>query len=146
MPSSDEMFEEGFLFMKQCSKCKETKDYTFFNADKNTKDKLRKKCKICRALEQVEWKKTVNGIKSAKKSNRKYYLKTYGLTEKDYTTFLKSQDFKCAICKRQTKLLIDHCHETGKVRGLLCTRCNTLLGRMGDNVAGVLKFLQYLNN
>lgn len=64
----------------------------------------------------------------------------YGITPEDYAAMLKAQDGKCAICRqRETaldykthapKLLsVDHCHETKKVRGLLCFRCNTSIGK-----------------
>ena len=66
---------------------------------------------------------------------------SYGITEEDYDRMYKEQKGVCAICKkpetRQSKgkttlLCVDHDHETGKVRGLLCHRCNTVIGMFTD--------------
>lgn len=62
------------------------------------------------------------------------------------------QDGRCAICrrppsgttKRQRFLQVDHDHATGTIRGLLCNECNTAIGRLGDNVEGLLRALRYL--
>ena len=72
--------------------------------------------------------------------NKKYYLKSqYGITLEDYNLKLKEQQHKCAICNtdevdvfKQT-LYIDHCHTTGKIRGLLCHSCNVALGLLKDS-------------
>lgn len=68
---------------------------------------------------------------------RKVYRR-YGITESDYNAMLEKQGGVCAICKERAdgnrtwtkKLAIDHDHSTGKVRGLLCFRCNTRLGHI----------------
>jgi hypothetical protein len=58
----------------------------------------------------------------------------YGLSAADYNLMLARQDGVCAICKRSgRKLCVDHCHATGKVRGLLCSNCNRGLGFYNDN-------------
>lgn len=67
---------------------------------------------------------------------RERSLKTrYGLTIKDYDIMFENQKGKCIICQRHqselTRILnIDHCHKTGKIRGLLCVSCNNTLGRL----------------
>jgi hypothetical protein len=48
----------------------------------------------------------------------------YGLSADQYETMLKAQDYRCKICKKRQKLCVDHCHKTGRVRGLLCIPCN----------------------
>lgn len=64
--------------------------------------------------------------------------RNYGISLKDYDSLFSSQGGKCAICKEATagargrSLFIDHCHVTGRVRGLLCGKCNTLLGFVND--------------
>lgn len=74
-----------------------------------------------------------------KAHGRQNDLKKYGLSPFDYEQLLSAQDNKCAICKnvettisnktgRPRRLSIDHDHQTGKVRGLLCTKCNVLVG------------------
>lgn len=57
----------------------------------------------------------------------------YGLTEVHYKKLRKNQGNRCAICKEVSKLVIDHNHETGSVRGLLCVFCNSGLGFFKDN-------------
>ena len=52
----------------------------------------------------------------------------YGITEDEYTAMLEAQEGRCAICNLERKLVIDHDHKTGKVRGLLCKPCNAMLG------------------
>lgn len=61
----------------------------------------------------------------AKFSQRANHLrKRYGIDETQYRQMLAEQDGKCALCLKPKKLHIDHCHDTGVVRGLLCLRCN----------------------
>lgn len=79
----------------------------------------------------------------------------YGLTYEKYEDILKSQKNKCAICgcnefeKRwtSTKLpfAVDHCHDVGKIRGLLCDNCNVMLGHAQNNVTILKNAIKYLN-
>lgn len=76
-------------------------------------------------------------------------MREYGLTPEAYMDLFVAQDGHCAICLAEPKtrrLCVDHDHETGAVRGLLCPPCNAALGRFGDNEAGVLRVLNYLRN
>lgn len=89
-----------------------------------------------------------------KKRSRKSYLrnsikKKYGITTEDYLQMLDSQDRKCAICSKTViennrYLSVDHCHTTGKVRGLLCSNCNLGLGYFQDNIDFLLNAVEYL--
>lgn len=79
----------------------------------------------------------------------KFRLKKYGLTPEKYTEMQISQRHRCAICRRDEaggrgRWHIDHCHETGKVRGLLCSRCNVGLGLMFDSVDQLRRAAAYL--
>lgn len=59
----------------------------------------------------------------------------------------EAQDGRCAICRKPERwryLSVDHCHGTGRVRGLLCSMCNTAIGKLGDNADGVRQALRYL--
>ena len=67
---------------------------------------------------------------------RRYRLKTeYGITEDDYQRMLASQQGACAVCLKpfSGSPHVDHCHATGRVRGLLCHLCNTALGKLNDD-------------
>jgi hypothetical protein len=66
---------------------------------------------------------------------RRTRLRQHGLTEQDYSFLVDKQNGKCAICgsKPTYKLHIDHCHETKKIRGLLCGKCNRGLGMFNDD-------------
>lgn len=59
--------------------------------------------------------------------------RNYGITPEQFKAMLKEQDFRCAICRTEAPLCVDHNHETGKVRQLLCGRCNMGLGAFGDD-------------
>jgi len=69
-------------------------------------------------------------------------------TATEYDTLLTQQGGVCAICKvapdNQRKLAVDHCHQTGRVRGLLCTACNVALGYLQDNTERLQRAIQYL--
>jgi hypothetical protein len=73
----------------------------------------------------------------------------YGLTEDDYQRMLEAQGGRCFVCgnrPRKVRLAIDHDHETGMIRGLLCpvSRCNEVLGMYKDNVDVFRRFVAYL--
>ena len=79
-----------------------------------------------------------------RKLRTRYKVDGRPMTLDDYNAFSTKQNGLCAICKRHKKLHIDHDHETGNVRGLLCSPCNTTLGRAGDNEEGLMRFVSYL--
>ena len=80
-----------------------------------------------------------------KEARDRYHLKyKYGLTPEDYDAKLIEQNGVCAICGKppnKRRLHIDHCHETGRIRGLLCTGCNTRLGWYEAFTAEVANYL-----
>jgi hypothetical protein len=80
-------------------------------------------------------------------------LQKYGLTRRSYETMHAEQGGSCLICgalgklypaKGRDILVVDHCHTTGKVRGLLCTPCNTTIGFMKDDPERLRKAAAYL--
>lgn len=78
------------------------------------------------------------------------YLKArYGITPAEYLNMEREQGGLCKICHkppsgRWKRLHVDHDHATGKVRGLLCFRCNTMLGHATDNPVVLLEAVDYL--
>src|SRR3990167_1815157 len=84
----------------------------------------------------------------AKKAHaRRWRLKKFGLDEKMYERFLLRQGGTCAICKhppKKRRLAVDHDHKTGKVRGLLCFRCNYALGYWYDRIELLNAAAEYL--
>ena len=83
---------------------------------------------------------------------RKYQLKSsYGITEETYLAMLEAQDGACAICNTKTPtgkwkvFAVDHCHTTGKVRGLLCNECNRGMGLLKDSPELLQKAIDYLS-
>jgi hypothetical protein len=85
-------------------------------------------------------------------TQRQYWLKSkYGLSLEDYNNKLKEQDHKCAICRCDETdafkglLFVDHCHTSGKVRGLLCHHCNTALGKFRDSKEILSSAIDYVD-
>ena len=76
--------------------------------------------------------------------------KRYGIDLKEtYAELIEKQGGKCACCgcdesKQKRKFSVDHEHDTGKVRGLLCTNCNTAIGKLGDDLQGCINAVNYL--
>jgi hypothetical protein len=69
----------------------------------------------------------------------------YGIDGEDYERMLKEQEGKCAICgEKPERLCVDHDHKTEIIRGLLCSRCNKMLGAIGDNVEVLETAIKYL--
>ena len=117
---------------KACISCNITQDINNFIRNRHKLIEL-KKCKKCQVLTK------------------------YKMTLKDFNNLAESQNNVCAICKKpetvkdhrsgKTRdLTVDHCHQTGKVRGLLCQNCNMCLGKMGDTVESIENVLKYLKN
>jgi hypothetical protein len=87
--------------------------------------------------------------KDEKELNRLYQKKTkYNLTAEKYYNMFLIQNNKCAICHEEfldgNKAFVDHCHKTNKVRGLLCAKCNSLLGMARDNIEILQNAIKYL--
>lgn len=155
--------------MKNCSYCKQNLSCTMFPKNKTTKDGLSYYCKSCAVKKTVESRnreKTINPLTGKTNYTKKYneypvnskeYLRNivlknkYKITLKTYNQMLVMQDSKCAICARHIDELpktldVDHCHTTGKVRGLLCGKCNMGIGYFQDNTKTINKALAYLES
>lgn len=94
----------------------------------------------------------INNPIQRREISRKYFLKRdYSMTQEDYVKMLNNQKGKCAICGTEKPtgkwkvFAVDHCHTTGKIRGLLCNECNRGMGLLGDNVERLRKAAEYLD-
>jgi len=97
---------------------------------------------------QNVYRKTSRGKESQRKSHIKY---RYNLTVEEYNQLLLKQNSVCALCLNPeqisgTVLCVDHCHSTGKVRGLLCRMCNSALGKFKDDKDILKRAVEYLEN
>ena len=123
----------------KCSCCKEIKDSSLFPKATNKPRGFAWECKACKNANRKK-KKDNTDPEEWSALYRSYYLKSkYGITLEWYNEKLKSQNHKCAICGQdevdvfKQTLYVDHCHNTGKVRGLLCHPCNAALGLLKEN-------------
>lgn len=97
---------------------------------------------------QRNWR--VNNPETAKRSVRRAYLKAeYGMTLEQYDEMLSHQDGVCAVCKSQCvvgiRLAVDHDHATGRIRGLLCVKCNRGIGSFDDDPERLIAASRYLD-
>tara|TARA_B100000287_G_C20148749_1_gene589280 strand:+ start:56 stop:520 length:465 start_codon:yes stop_codon:yes gene_type:complete len=119
-------------------------------------------------IKNKEWRENNKGYYklSRKEYNKKYYdnpvnklkrrethlKKVYGIDLSEYNRLLESQDYACCICRTKHpgnkggggNFHVDHCHETGRVRGLLCSSCNTALGSFKEDPSVLYKAADYL--
>lgn len=115
---------------KRCSKCLDWKTYDQFQKDKARLMNLVNICASCKSAYDIQ--------------------KKYGIGLEEFTDLLAKQGGGCAICgatrgsKKSESLFVDHDHKTGKIRGLLCSHCNSMLGHSRDKVSNLRRGIQYL--
>lgn len=134
---------------KKCSQCKKLKPLSDYYKDSRKSDGLDTRCKDC--VKKSQSRSRRNKTKEEKKLlNRKKHVATYGLTIESYQKLEDAQNNKCKICGaeggdcRMSRLRIDHCHETGEVRGLICHKCNVGLGQFRDDLDLLKEAVKYL--
>ena len=136
--------------MKRCPRCQvDTDDW---HKDRTRQDGLGFYCAPCaRELRRTSYKRKPPG----REKNRRDRLALYGLTPAEYDAFLAAQDGRCAICRlaemTRTKwgdtlksLAVDHDRLTGRVRGLLCHKCNLAIGFLDHDVERLSEAMAYL--
>src|ERR1035437_4788142 len=81
-------------------------------------------------------------------ATRKHNLKrSFGMTQQEYTLLYNQQEGKCLGCDKHFPILsIDHCHQTNKIRGLLCQRCNLVIGNADDKVSTLRNLIEYIEH
>ena len=130
-----------------CTSCHKEKLESDFYIRKNRPKGYTSACKSC-TLQQVKFN-------WSPRQQSSYKLKAnYGLTLEDYEQLLTKQKGVCAICFQPEttmsnagyikNLSVDHCHTTGKIRGLLCHHCNTGIGKFMDSVERLESAIKYL--
>ena len=134
---------------KFCRSCDEDKPVDRFYGNKGCVDGLRSFCKDCEASTRREQTKKYREEHPDYWTNGNglaYRLKKYGLSVEQYNELRDGQGSKCKICGEITILCVDHDHETGAVRGLLCRACNLGLGNFKDDERLLALATQYLQN
>jgi len=130
--------------MKKCSKCKLTlNEDDFYKHNRN--------CKKCH-LENMKNYHSKNKDKVDLGKRKRSLFKKYGVSLEQYDDMLHHQNGECAICKSKDVgrkgakyFNVDHCHSTGKVRGLLCHNCNIILGKIKDSKEWLSVAIKYLD-
>ena len=118
--------------MKTCIKCGESKPLSDFYKNSITKDGKHSYCKKC----LIDF------------SGTRHYRVKYNMTREDRQKLIDQQNSQCAICgyffKSEKHTHIDHCHITGKIRGILCSHCNVALGLLKDSTEILESAIKYL--
>jgi hypothetical protein len=125
---------------KTCSKCSCTKLLAEFYPRKDFQDGYMSRCRECVRKEHSGYYKDNNEKIRAYRRNFGR-ISRYGITEDEVREIIASQNWKCAICERKIEITahVDHDHETGVIRGVLCKQCNIALGLLSDNAGTVIK-------
>lgn len=104
-----------------------------------------KVCKACHKKRSKIWNE--KNVQRRRIMHRKSHLKNkYSLTIDQQNELLKLQSEACAICFSVENLCIDHCHKTGKVRKILCRKCNSGLGMFNDDIKLIEKAYKYMKD
>lgn len=136
-----------------CKTCGVEKLKTEFPKRAGYKDGIRPHCIDCRKKYENE---NFHKHKHKRPYNYEYHRndklqRTYGISYAEYLTMLEAQCNGCAICGttstgKRKAFAVDHNHETGKVRGLLCSNCNTGIGNLREDEGIMLRAIEYLRN
>jgi hypothetical protein len=139
---------------KRCRDCHEEKPLEDFPLQKGGRFGRHPLCKPCRAAqERARYERDRDAILARKRGDKKKLRRTrwrslerkYGLYQHEYEAHYVVQRGCCAICELRTEQLkVDHCHVTGRVRGLLCSNCNFGVGDFADTPERCLRAAAYL--
>lgn len=145
---------------KRCCSCKEAKPRAAFYPSKSTFDGIQSSCRECQKANRKKWaaknKQVASGYarrwreRNPRAAKDHKLRSTYGVPLGTYDRLLAEQGGKCAICGTDTPggrgdFHVDHCHETGKVRGLLCRSCNVGIGHFNHSKEALVSAARYLS-
>ena len=131
-----------------CTKCHTVKDEEDFSNDSRRSSGKQSQCKQCK----LEWAREYRRRcpeKARATQRRSAILRRYGITIHEYKDMCASQNWVCAICGETPKkraLHVDHDHKSGKVRRLLCMRCNSVIGYVKEDVKILQNMIKYLSS
>lgn len=135
---------------KKCKSCGKIKPYEDFAEHPRCVGGRNSKCRSCKnvmAADHYQRNKDIIREKRKGRHRKTWTMQKYGLPEEKYQEMYAAVDGRCQICNNHHKTLcVDHDHATGKIRGLLCTRCNFGLGNLKDDVSLLNKAIIYLQN
>ncbi len=128
-----------------CSSCGERKFTSEFYKDRSKRNGLTSYCRACQK-KAINRRRKKDPVKTRVAERRKMLKTNFGITLEQYDQMFEKQNGVCAICNGINadgrRLAVDHSHETGKVRGLLCTRCNIGLGTYENRKEEFKKYLR----
>lgn len=130
---------------KTCQLCGETKPLSEYHKNKQIPGGKHTICKPCNRSKVKAWKSD-----NPTKFKTLNYRRKYGLTCEEVQHLRERCNYACEVCGLQESqcprgiLFVDHCHKTGTVRGMLCQKCNTLLGQCDDNIETLKAAITYL--
>ncbi|MFF2851711.1 endonuclease VII domain-containing protein [Streptomyces sp. NPDC058001] len=113
---------------KRCPECGEVKPHDAWERNKSSSDGWASYCRACRA----------------ERNRISYFRRKYGLTPAELDHMIAEQRGICCICLDAPAAHVDHCHETGSVRGVLCFSCNAALGHLKDRPDAIRRAAAYL--
>lgn len=132
-----------------CTRCQQSYPLDNFHRDSSKKDGHASSCKRCKILIVNEWQaRNVERRRvrwRSPKALRQQRAARYGLNEAQLQALEARYGGVCPLCQQQASLVIDHCHQTQQVRGMLCQKCNKALGALGDTKEGLQRALSYLS-
>lgn len=129
--------------MKKCPGCADTLELSAFSKNAARHDGLNFWCRKCVSMRVKNWPSS-----QVKRDRHREHIRKYGLTVEVYAQMLEEQGGGCACCGGRCatgkRLAVDHDHATGKVRGLLCARCNTTLGAFKEDRSALANLIHYI--
>lgn len=134
---------------KQCQRCKQHLPLSMYGKLSSSKDGFNYRCKPC-ANQANKESAARNPDRLATSKRNSWLQRNYGIDNDEYDRMVREQDDKCGCCGTADKgtnrsyWCVDHDHQTGVVRGLLCATCNKSIGQLGDTVEALERALAYL--